>query len=94
MDRIGGSKDCLHRARQPEGERLHRKNARLRDELLNGEIFYALLEARIVIESWRRDYNAIHPHASIDYEPPASEVFVPAFAECQLRFIDQLRRPR
>jgi len=55
-------------------------NARLRDELLNGEIFYTLREAQIVIESWRRHYNAIRPHASIGYKPPAPEVFVPAFA--------------
>jgi putative transposase len=50
-------------------------NARLRDELLNGEIFHALREAQIVIES-----NTIRPHASIGYKPPAPEVFVPAFA--------------
>src|SRR5262245_7313533 len=55
-------------------------NARLRDELLNGEIFYTLREAQIVIESWRRHYNTIRPHASIGYKPPAPEVFVPAFA--------------
>jgi hypothetical protein len=40
-------------------------NARLRDELLNGEIFYTLREAQIVIESWRRHYNAIRPHTSL-----------------------------
>src|SRR6266550_2782492 len=39
-------------------------NARLRDELLNGEIFYTLRESQIVIESWRRHYNIIRPHAS------------------------------
>ena len=55
-------------------------NARLRDELLNGEIFYTLREAQIVIESWRRHYNTIRPHASLGYKPPAPEVFVPAFA--------------
>jgi putative transposase len=55
-------------------------NARLRDELLNGEIFYSLKEAQIVIESWRRHYNTIRPHASLRYRPPAPEVFVPAFA--------------
>ena len=55
-------------------------NARLRDELLNGEIFYTLREAQIIIESWRRHYNAIRPHASLGYKPPAPEVFVPAFA--------------
>ena len=55
-------------------------NARLRDELLDGEIFYSLAEARIVVESWRRHYNAKRPHASLGYKPPAPEVFIPAFA--------------
>jgi len=55
-------------------------NARLRDELLNGEIFYSLREAQIIIESWRRHYNAVRPHASLGYKPPAPEVFVPALA--------------
>ena len=55
-------------------------NARLRDELLNGEIFYTLAEARIIIESWRRHYNTVRPHGSLGYKPPAPEVFVPAFA--------------
>ena len=55
-------------------------NARLRDELLDGEIFYSLNEARIVIESWRRHYNAVRPHESLGYKPPTPEVFVPALA--------------
>ena len=55
-------------------------NARLRDELLNGEIFYSLREAQIVIEIWRRHFNAVRPHASLGYKPPAPEVFVPAMA--------------
>ena len=55
-------------------------NARLRDELLDGEIFYSLAEAKIVIESWRRDYNTVRPHGSLGYKPPAPEVFVPAIA--------------
>jgi transposase InsO family protein len=55
-------------------------NARLRDELLDGEIFYTLREAQIVIESWRRHFNAIRPHESLGYKPPAPEVFVQAFA--------------
>jgi putative transposase len=53
-------------------------NARLRDGLLDSEILYSLNEARIVIESWRRHYNAVRPHASLGYEPPAPEVVVPA----------------
>lgn len=48
-------------------------NSKLRDELLNGEIFYSLAEARIVIESWRRHYNTERPHSSLGYRPPAPE---------------------
>lgn len=55
-------------------------NARLRDELLDGEVFYTLREAQVVIESWRRHYNAVRPHASLGYRAPAPEVFAPAFA--------------
>ena len=47
---------------------------------VDGEIFYTLREAQIVIESWRRHFNTIRPHESLDYKPPAPEVFVPAFA--------------
>ena len=55
-------------------------NARLRDELLDGEIFFSIAEARIIIESWRRHYNTVRPHGSIGYKPPAPEVFIPALA--------------
>jgi transposase InsO family protein len=55
-------------------------NARLRDELLDGEIFYTLRAAQIIIESWRRHYNGVRPHASLGYRAPAPEVFVPSFA--------------
>lgn len=55
-------------------------NARMRGELLNGEIFYSLKEAQIIIEGWRRDYNTVRPHASLGYRAPAPEVFVPGLA--------------
>jgi transposase InsO family protein len=55
-------------------------NARLRDELLNGEIFYSLREAEVVIESWRRHYNSVRPHASLGFRPLAPEVVLPTFA--------------
>jgi len=55
-------------------------NARLRDELLDGEIFSSLQEAKVVIESWRRHSKTKRPHASLGYKPPAPEMFVPAFA--------------
>src|SRR5215211_2491525 len=54
--------------------------ARLRDELLDGEIFYSLREAQVVIESRRRHDNQVRPHASLGYRAPAPEVIVPAFA--------------
>ena len=52
-------------------------NARFRDELLNGEIFYTLKEAQIVIEEWRRHYNTVRPHSTLGYRPPAPESIVP-----------------
>jgi putative transposase len=48
-------------------------NGKLRDELLNGEIFYSLKEARVVIEQWRKHYNTIRPHSSLGYRPPAPQ---------------------
>ena len=62
------------------GERLHRELQCAPARLLNGEVFYTLREAQIVIESWRRHYNAVRPHASLGYQAPAPEVFVPALA--------------
>ena len=52
-------------------------NARFRDELLNGEVFYSIREAQILIESWRRHYNTVRPHSALGYRPPAPEAFVP-----------------
>lgn len=52
-------------------------NSKLRDELLDGEIFYSLAEARIVIEDWRRHYNTERPHSALGYKPPAPAVIVP-----------------
>ena len=48
-------------------------NSKLRDELLNSEIFYSLAEAKVIIEVWRRYYNTERPHSSLGYKPPAPE---------------------
>jgi transposase InsO family protein len=53
-------------------------NGKLRDELLNGEIFYTLKEAKIMIETWRQEYNIMRPHSSLQYTPPAPEAIQPA----------------
>ena len=52
-------------------------NGKLRDELLNGEIFYLLKEAKIVIEQWRKHYKTVRPHSSLDYLPPAPQAHYP-----------------
>ncbi|WP_339674759.1 IS3 family transposase [uncultured Gimesia sp.] len=52
-------------------------NGTLRDQLLNGEIFDTLLEAKVLIERWRREYNTIRPHSSLGYLPPAPEAIAP-----------------
>ena len=49
-------------------------NGKLRDELLNREIFNTLTEVKILIEEWRREYNQVRPHSSLGYRPPAPEV--------------------
>ena len=52
-------------------------NGKLRDELLNGEIFYSLKEVQILTERWRREYNTIRPHSSLGYRPPVPEAIMP-----------------
>ena len=52
-------------------------NGRMRDELLNGEIFYSLREAQILIEKWRKHYNTERPHSALGYRPPAPETISP-----------------
>ena len=52
-------------------------NSKLRDELLNAELFSTLYEAEVLIESWRRHYNAVRPHSSLGYRPPAPEATLP-----------------
>ena len=52
-------------------------NTSFRDELLNGEIFYSLREARIIIEEWTKHYNTKRPHSALGYRPPAPETIIP-----------------
>ena len=51
-------------------------NGKLRDELLNGEIFTTLFEAQVLVENWRKEYNQIRPHSSLGYKPPAPEAIL------------------
>jgi len=51
-------------------------NGKFRNELLNGEIFYTLQEAKILIEQWRKEYNTVRPHSALGYRPPAPEAIL------------------
>ena len=53
-------------------------NGKLRDELLDREVFYTLLEVRVLTEQYRQTYNRIRPHSSLGYRPPAPEIYLPA----------------
>ena len=68
-------------------------NGKLRDELLNGEIFYSLREAKVLIEQWRRHYNQVRPHSAIGYRPPAPQTILPSRAD-QPFAIDGLQADR
>ena len=54
-------------------------NGKLRDELLNREIFCSLWEAKVLVERWREEYNHVRPHSSLGYRPPAPEAIQPRF---------------
>ena len=74
----GRSKDLVDRARQPlENGCVESFNGKLRDELLNREAFDTPLEAQVLVERWRRHYNAVRPHSSLGYRPPAPETVLP-----------------
>lgn len=59
-------------------------NGKLRDELLDREIFYTLVEAKILIENWRQHYNHVRPHSSLGYKPPAPEAVLLPLPEKRL----------
>ena len=67
-----GVKDNLHNTGKFLGKWYNERfNDSLRDELLNGDIFYTLREAKILIENWHYHYNEVRPHKSLNYKPPA-----------------------
>ena len=53
-------------------------NGKLRDELLDREVFYTLREVQVLTEQYRQTYNRIRPYSSLGYRPPAPEIILPA----------------
>jgi putative transposase len=71
---VGATTACIEPGSPWENGYCESFNSKLRDELLDGEVFYSLAEAKVVIESWRRHYNSNRPHSALGYRPPAPEV--------------------
>ena len=59
-------------------------NGKLREELLNVEIFTTLFEAQVLIKNWRKDYNQVRPHSALGYRPPAPEAILPGYGSKSL----------
>lgn len=69
--RRGVHLDFIRPGKPTENGFIESFNGRLRDELLNTELFFDLAEARKMLECWRQDYNTLRPHSSLGYRPPA-----------------------
>ena len=76
LNRIGVKTLFIERGSPWENGYIESFNGKLRDELLNREIFTTLEEAKVLIEQWRRGYNQVRPHSAKDYHPPAPEAIL------------------
>jgi putative transposase len=76
LNQIGVKTLFIERGSPWENGYIESFNGKLRDELLNREIFTTLEEAKVLIEQWRREYNQIRPHSARNYQPPAPEAIL------------------
>lgn len=94
LDRVGVRTLYIEPGSPWENGYIESFNGKLRDELVEREIFDTLLEAKVLIERWRQEYNTIRPHSSLGYRPPAPEATQPwsaASATLQLQTMAKLR---
>ena len=80
LSRLGVQTLFIERGSPWENGYIESFNGKLRDELLNGEIFTTVHEARVLTAWWRRQYNHVRPHSALGYRPPAPAVSNPPFA--------------
>jgi transposase InsO family protein len=80
---VGAKTAYIEKASPRENGYVESFNGKLRDELLNGEVFNTIREVQVLIEEWRRHYNRVRPHSSLGYRPPTPET-VP-MARSQIR---------
>jgi putative transposase len=73
IESVGAKTAYIEKASPWQNGYVESFNGKLRDELLNGEVFNTLREAQVLIEEWRRHYNRVRPHSSLGYRPPAPE---------------------
>lgn len=78
LSRLGVKTLFIERGSPWENGYIESFNGKLRDELLNREVFTTLEEARVLIEQWRREYNQVRPHSALGYHPPAPEAILTA----------------
>ena len=77
LNRLGVTTLFIERGSPWEDGYIESFNGKLRDELLNREVFTTLTEAKVLIEQWRKNYNQVRPHSSLNYRPPAPEAIIP-----------------
>ena len=75
LDRLGVGTLFIEPGSPWENGYIESFNGKMRDELLNGEIFFTLLEAQTLVEAWRQEYNERRPHSSLGYRPPAPATY-------------------
>jgi transposase InsO family protein len=78
LNRLGVSTLFIERGSPWENGYIESFNGKLRNELLNREIFTTLMEAKVLIENWKQEYNTVRPHSALKYRPPAPEVVLAA----------------
>jgi transposase InsO family protein len=76
LNRLGVKTLYIERGSPWENGYIESFNGKLRDELLNREVFATLTEAKVLIEQWRREYNQLRPHSALGYQPPAPEAIL------------------
>ena len=77
LERLGVKKLFIEPGSPWENGYIESFNGKLRDELLNGEIFDTILEAKVITENWRNHYNQVRPHSALGYRVPAPETILP-----------------
>jgi len=77
LNRLGVKTLFIERGSPWENRYLESFNGKLRDELLNREVFTTLTEAKVLTEEWRNEYNQVRPHSALGYQPPAPEALMP-----------------